>query len=117
MDEKLNELLNTVRRTAAGAAYGACRKTEELVSGLRLRQQIADLEREEEACLKEAGRMVYATHTGTPTPSETLLAKLREIDALEARLAPLRREDGRCAACGAEIPEGDRFCRRCGRRL
>ena len=61
--------------------------------------------------------MVYATHTGTPTPTEALLEKLREIDVLKAELASLRREDGRCAACGAVIPEGDRFCRACGHRL
>jgi hypothetical protein len=117
MDEKLNELLHTVRRSAAGAACGVCRKTGELVSAVRLRQRIAELEREEEARLAEAGRMVYATHTGTPTPTEALLEKLREIDILKAELASLRREDGRCAACGAVIPEGDRFCRACGRRL
>lgn len=119
MDEKLNELLRTVRRNAAGAACGVCRKTEELVSAVRLRQRIAELEREEEARLAEAGRMVYATHTGVPTPSVVLLEKLREIDGLEAQITALRRESGcwRCTACGGENRSGDIFCRSCGRRL
>ena len=123
MDEKLNELLHTVRRTAAGAACGVCRKTEELVSAVRLRQRVAELEREEEARLAEAGRMVYATHTGTPTESEDLLSKLQEIDELHAQLADINDALGRvpeppvCSTCGAAIREGDAFCRECGGKL
>ena len=123
MDEKLNELLHTVRRTAAGAACGVCRKTEELVSAVRLRQRVAELEREEEARLAEAGRMVYATHTGALTDSEVLMEKLREIDGLLEEIAALREELGCgpeapvCPVCGNEGEDGDQFCRDCGGKL
>ena len=34
--------------------------------------------------LQELGELLYATHTGTPTESEVLFAKMEEIDALKA---------------------------------
>ena len=119
MDEKLNDLLEAVRQTAVNAACGVSRVTGELLSAARLRARLAELEEELDERLKEAGRMVYATHTGTPTPSAVLLEKLREIDGLESRITALRRESGcrRCAACGGENQSGDAFCRSCGRRL
>lgn len=119
MDDRLRERLDGAQRAAANAAYGVCRMTESVISAARLRLRLRELEAEAEARLTEAGRMVYATHTGTPTPSEVLLEKLREIDGLEDQITALRREGGlwRCGACGAENQEGDRFCRECGRRL
>ena len=119
MDEKLNELLETVQQTAVNAVYVVGRQTEALIASARLRARLAALEAEVDERLKEAGRMVYATHTGVPTPSVVLLEKLREIDGLEAQITALRRESGcwRCTACGGENRSGDIFCRSCGRRL
>ena len=69
--------------------------------------------------LQELGELLYATHTGTPTESEVLFAKMEEIDALKAEIAELEAALGRaknsaCETCGAEIQEGDAFCRECG---
>ena len=68
-----------------------------------------------DAALRQVGEMIYATHTGTPTESEVLLAKLQEIDALRAghppagagdRPAPGRRGVPRLRGPG---PEGRRI--------
>ena len=73
--------------------------------------------------LREVGEMLYATHTGTPTDSEILQAKLEEIDGLKAQIAALEAQIGReraahtCATCGAVIHDGDTFCRECGGKL
>ena len=73
--------------------------------------------------LRELGEMLYATHTGDPTDSETLLAKLESIDALKTQIADLNAQIGReqaaaaCPTCGAAIQEGDQFCRECGGKL
>ena len=101
MDEQLREVLNLVRRTArqagdtaADAAYGAGKKAEELLSVARVRAKIAGLEGDVRGCLQDAGGLLYATHTGTPTDSEVLLAKLEEIDRiniLRARLLAMER--------------------------
>ncbi len=127
MNEKLQNLLELVRRTAwqagdlaADAAYGAGRAAEDLLSAAKLRVQAATVDSEITAKLKDVGEMVYATHTGTPTESEALLAKLQEIDGLKARLADINEALGRetaaevCSTCGAALREGDAFCRECG---
>lgn len=106
---------------ALGALGLACEGAEKLADVVRLRWQAAQVEGEMDGKLMEAGEMVYATHSGTPTGSEELLAKLQEIDALKARLSELNEALGRtgavCPACGAAVREGDGFCGACGKKL
>lgn len=130
MNEKLYELLETVQRTAvqvggmaSDAAYGVGKKAEELLSVAKLRMKIATLESQVKDALAEVGGMLYATHTGVPTDSEILLAKLEEIDGLKAQIAELSGQIGKeqsvpvCPICGAPLRDGDQFCRECGGKL
>lgn len=130
MNEKLQNLLEMVRRTAwqagdlaADAVYGAGQMADDLLSSAKLRVQAATVEGSIDATMAEIGEMVYATHTGNPTESEALLAKLQEIDQLKARLADINDALGRtpeapvCPTCGAAVREGDAFCRQCGGKL
>ena len=120
-------------------SYEACRaKAEELIQdtvctiGLgarrltdaaRRQMELADLRAEVNACLRELGELLYATHTGTLTESEVLLAKLQEIDGLRQQIDRLEREIARlqggavCPFCGAAARSGDVFCRECGQKL
>ena len=128
--EKLYDLLDTPRagvETAGTLALGtlglACQGAERLAGGVKLRYEAARVEGEMDEKLMEAGEMVYATHTGSPTESEELLEKLREIDASKAQLAGLNETLGRrpeapaCPGCGEAVGEGDHFCRSCGEKL
>ena len=126
--DQLDSLLETLKNGASmagtlalGAAVLACEQAEKLADAVKLRYQAARVEGEVDGKLMEAGEMVYATHTGNPTESEELLAKLHEIDELKARLAELNAELGRerrtCPVCGASAGERDAFCRECGGRL
>ena len=130
MNEKLYELLDTIQRTAvqagdvaADAAYGVGKKAGELLSVAKLNIRVAALKAEVNTSLRELGEMLYATHTGNPTDSEILLAKLESIDALKAQIADLNAQIGReqaasaCPTCGAAIRDGDQFCRECGGKL
>lgn len=131
MNEKVQELLDSVQRTACqvsdvavDAAYGVGKKAGELLSVAKLNIRLVDLRAEVNLHLREAGEMLYATHTGQPTDSETLLAKLQEIDDLKAQIDNLEAEIGRqhaqqggCPVCGTEPKEGDQFCRQCGEKL
>ena len=130
MNERLQTLLDAVQRTAcqtgaiaADGALAAARRAGALASSARLRLRRAGLEGRVEGCLAEIGGMVYATHTGHPTDSETLLAKLREIDALRAQIRQLEQEAAglqgsrACPVCGTPARPGDGFCRECGEKL
>ena len=130
MNEKVYALLENIRRTAiqvgdtaADAAYGATKKAGELLSVAKLNIRIMELKGQVNTALREVGELLYATHTGTPTDSEVLQAKLVEIDALKAEIAALNTQIGKeqtgagCPTCGASVCEDDSFCRECGSKL
>lgn len=131
MDEKLQEILDTVQKTAVevGTAAGdlfsaAGQRASALLSVSKLNVRAADLKAQRSVLLQEVGAMVYGTHTGTVADSDMLLAKLREIDGVEqdlsrvnAEIARLRQNARVCPLCGADARSGDAFCRNCGTRL
>ena len=130
MNEKLASLLETVQRTAvqagdaaAGAAYSVGKAAGELLSVAKLNIRIMDRKAAVNTALREVGEILYATHTGTPSDSEILLAKLQEIDGLKQEIAEMQAqicketEQHTCAACGSVIREGDVFCGECGEKL
>lgn len=130
MNDRLQELLDTVQRTAcevgdaaSDVAYGVGKKATMLLSVGKLNIQAVDLKAEINLQLREVGEMMYATHTGNPTSSEDLLAKLQEIDGLQARVAAGNAEIARlqggtlCPACGAPAKSGEAFCKECGEKL
>lgn len=132
MNEKVQELLDSVQRTACqvsdvavDAAYGVGKKAGELLSVAKLNIRLVDLRAEVNLQLREVGEMIYATHTGQPTESEVLLAKLQEIDGLKGQIAALEAEisrqhtqqEGGCPVCGTVPKEGDQYCRACGEKL
>ena len=130
MNEKLQELLDSVQRTAyqvsdvaSDAAYGVTKKAGELLSVAKLNIQVVDLKAQVNTALREVGEMIYGTHTGNPTDSDVLLAKLQEIDTLQVRIAELNARIAKesagpvCPTCGAPARAGDAFCRECGGKL
>ena len=130
MNERLANLLAMVHQTAiqagtvaADAAYGAGKMADELLSVAKLNIRIMERKMEVDRCLREVGEILYATHTGMPSDSDLLLAKLQEIDALKAEIATLKAEIRQeelmriCPTCGAGIQDGDMFCRECGGKL
>ena len=130
MNEKLASLLESVQRTAIQAsdvavdtAYSVGKVAGELLNVAKLNVRIMDRKAAVNAALKEIGEILYATHTGNPSDSEVLLAKLREIDALKAEIADMqsrikREEEQRtCRTCGSAVRDGAAFCGECGEKL
>ena len=131
MNEKLYEMLAAVQRTAVqisemavDAAYGAGKKASELAAVAKIKLRIMDLNGEVNAALQEVGEILYATHTGMPSDSEILLAKLQKIDALKADIQALNDQIGAeqvgracCGTCGAAVCEDAVFCGECGEKL
>ena len=88
-----------------------------LTDAAKRQLEIADLRAGVNVGLRELGELLYATHTGTPTDSELLLEKMREIDELKARLRELEGEPIIhliCPRCGHEVQPEDVYCRDCG---
>ena len=95
-------------RAAGGAAEAA-----------RLGLEILELRGALHRQMRAVGELVYATHAGSPTPSDTLQAALEKADGLHGRLEERRRAraalkgDWVCE-CGAENAGDIPRCRRCG---
>ena len=130
MNEKLASLLESVQRTAIQAsdvavdtAYSVGKVAGELLNVAKLNVRIMDRKAAVNAALKEIGEILYATHTGNPSDSEVLLAKLQEIDVLKAEIADMqariKREEERrvCRTCGSTAKESAVFCGECGEKL
>ena len=129
MNEKLHELLDNVQQTAvcagdtaADAAWAVGKRAGALLSVAKLNIRLVERKADVNLALRELGELLYATHTGNPTDSDVLLAKLEEIDAMKAEIAEMEAQAGReaapsCAACGADGRQGDLFCRDCGAKL
>ena len=130
MNEKLASLLESVQRTAiqasdvaVDAAYSVGKAAGELLSVAKLNVRIMDRKAAVNAALKEIGEILYATHTGNPSDSEVLLAKLQEIDALKAEIAEMQarikreEEQHTCRTCGSAVRDGAAFCGECGEKL
>ena len=71
------------------------KRAGELLSVAKLNIRIMDLKGAVSTALREVGEMIYATHTGTLTESEVLLAKLQEIDGLRQQIDRLEWEIAR----------------------
>ena len=130
MDERAKELLEKVKLTAAAAADAASqvagsvtKRGGRVVTKTKRTLKLMDLNNEIELAMRDIGRMVYLTHTGTETDEEALQARLEEIDAKYAEIADLKAEQAAlrttvvCPVCGKTVDKNDIYCRVCGEKL
>lgn len=121
--EVASEAAQAVKANAANAAYAAGQVSTELLATAKVRMKIVELESQVNTALRDLGKMLYATHTGTPTESEVMIEKLTEIDRLNEELEILKGGIAKepvvptCSTCCAQVQEGDEFCRECGGKL
>lgn len=126
--------LQNLAETAKGAVLsavslartGSARVTEK-VSGVKdavqLRRAIADLQEEIDLQMQAVGKMVYATHRGTPSDSQVMAQILEYVDSLYEDQETYRRQlkalQGArfCPDCGAENEKDSAFCAQCGHPL
>jgi len=101
MNEKLKTLLESARNTAIQAGsmagdvvYVMGKGAEKALDTAKVKLRLMDRRAEVNCALREVGQMLYATHTGDPTDSETLLEKLQEIDVLYAEIRALEEQLG-----------------------
>ncbi len=130
MDERVKELLDKARLTAAAAAEVATQaagvaaeKGSRLVEKTRRSLKLLDLNNEIEILMREIGRIVYLAHTGVETEDSVLQEKLEHIDSKYEEIAALKAEQEAqrtrltCPVCGKECDKNDLYCRVCGEKL
>lgn len=129
MDEKLQAILDNVQKTAdtaAEAVQDMGKRATQWLSAGKLNIRIMDLKNQVSEKLQEVGQMIYSTHIGSPTDSESLLERLREIDDLNAQIREMTAEIQKsgeaqaiavCPVCGTPAQKNDKFCRGCGAKL
>ena len=94
---KLENLRSSACKTAvtvAGAirtgATVAGQTAECAVVYAKWKKELVELEALHSQKLRQIGEMVYATHAGNPTDSDTLTAALREVDDLREQIADVK---------------------------
>ena len=119
MDDKVKELLDRIRSTAADAADAAAgtarvagKRAGQMVDVAKLNVQLFDL-----------SGVMYQTHKGESQDEEKIAGLLTQADELSGKIAELReriaalRQSRTCPNCGAVCGKDDQFCRRCGGSL
>ena len=106
MDDKVKELLDRIRDTAAGAADAANQTAR--AAGKRAGQM---------------GQVMYDAHRGQREEGDKVSELLERADGLSGRISELKeriaalRQARTCPSCGAVCGKEDQFCRRCGAGL
>ena len=127
MNESMKRLWQNVRagasefaETAADTASCLGDKATTLAEITRLNFNLTEKKNKVNRLLQEVGAMVYATHAGSPTDSDALLAKLAEVDEAKSEVKEIQekidllRGIEKCIVCGKTLLPGDQFCRDCG---
>ena len=130
MDDRVKELLDRVRETAAtmgevagSTARYAAKCAGQTVDVAKLNMKIFDLKTEINDLLRRAGQVVYDTHLGKEAGQDGLEDLLTQIDGryaaieeLKVRVAVLK-HSRECPGCGAMCGRDDKFCKNCGKPL
>ena len=130
MDQKVKELLEKIKATAATAAEAAgkaadvaSKKAGEFATVTKLNLQVFDLNTDVELLFKEIGKSVYLSHTGAEVSPEEIEQKVLEIDGKYEKIAELKetmaskKATVRCPNCDKVCDKSDAFCSSCGAAL
>lgn len=129
MDERIKDLLERIRGTAADLGETAAptaryvgQRAGELVDAAKLNIQIFDRNSELNDLLRRMGQVMYDTHLGRE-PAEDVTQLLTQADETAAQVADLKakaaalRQGKACPGCGALCARDDKFCKECGAAL
>ena len=117
---KTAEDVGTIAR--AGAAK-AVETAQNVAAYGRLKVAVAEQKAEVNRRLRAIGEMVYATHTGAPTDSDTMEEALLAIDELKSQIAAKEKEMQAirgvrvCQTCGWANDAENAFCSNCGQPM
>ncbi len=122
-----SELIKKVKASATVAGEYASKKavqigekTSDAFNTGKLNVKLFDLNTDMDVIYKEIGKIIYASHAGEETASETLEAKLAEADEKMAEINEIKEQIAKlaaakkCPSCGNECQSDAAFCSKCG---
>ncbi len=124
------EILDKIKENIGKGLTTVTTASKELIETTRLKGEIAAARRQRRELLEELGSIVFVMMSRDSLELERVREKCREIGGLDERIRELedavrnvhlkseealgkRAAAGRCS-CGAEVPEGSKFCGKCG---
>ncbi|MGI6038708.1 MAG: zinc ribbon domain-containing protein [Clostridiales bacterium] len=129
MEDKLKNLLRTIKATAVATGQAAGRvagktgkKAGEVWDQTKMSLRIVDLEGEIKDHYREIGRIVYTSRDDTTIETSTIEEHIAEIDRIMEEIEKLREKiddlkpTKKCPNpdCGKRCDKDDRFCASCG---
>jgi len=113
--------------TVSAAVKAGAEKVEETAENVlaytKAKLAVMELKSAVRTQLMQIGELVYATHTGDPTDSETMEEVLRRIDILKEEIRAKEWEMASirgvrvCAGCGCASGLEHAYCSNCGKQL
>ncbi len=119
----LEQACSTTRKAVETGAEKVGEAAETVVDAAKAKLALLELNSALRTQLMKVGELVYATHTGDPTDSETLEEILRRIDILKAEIKEKEwelstiRGSVTCPACGRGNSLEHAYCSNCGKQL
>lgn len=113
----------TVSAAAKTGAEKVGEAAENVVAYTRARLAVLELKSAVRTQLVKVGELVYATHTGDPTDSETMEEVLHRIDILKEEIREKEWEIASicgvrvCKGCGCANGVEHAYCSNCGQQL
>ncbi len=129
MEDKLKNLLRTIKATAIATGQAAGRVAEktskkagEVWDQTKMTLRIVELEGEIKNHYQEIGRLVYTSRDDTAIETSTIEEHITEIDRITAEIEQLREKieavkpTKKCPNpdCGRRCDKDDSFCASCG---
>jgi len=119
----LEDMCDTTRKAMEVGAEKVSEATENVVDYTKAKIALLELNSALRRQLMIVGELVYATHTGDPTDSETLEEVLHRIDILKAEIREKEwelasiRGSATCPGCGHANSLEHTYCSNCGKQL
>lgn len=122
----LGRTKKTAESVAEAAQSGAAvvgQKAEETLACAKLHRRVHELQEEIDLQMGEVGRLIYATHCGTPSDSDSVQEILEYVDSLYEEMEghhkqmKIMRGALFCDVCGQENTATNVYCHNCGQPL
>jgi vacuolar-type H+-ATPase subunit I/STV1 len=127
MGNRTDDILNKIKakaraagQAAAHAADAAAEKAGKIYESTKLNFKLYELNGEIEEIQRKIGALVYAVHGGSESDQQELDELLKELDALNAEKAELKKKIALtknckvCPECDSLCKMEDQFCASCG---